>query len=70
MASLIQELRLKDDMIKDLRTKVAQLTVSAPAPNPPPQAVVDRRVISELESQVARLENENAKLKSDLQNNG
>lgn len=76
MASLIQELRLKDDMIKDLRTKLAQVTATPPTPKslavatPPPvdpEVAKSNQVISELKSQMVNLENENARLKSDLQ---
>lgn len=73
VACLLQELKQRDENIKDLRLKLAQTAHSATLKQPegsPAKAksAEGNHVISDLKSQVTRLEYENAKLKVDLQN--
>lgn len=75
MACLLQELKHRDDIIKDLRIELAQTArpvtakpVTAGSPSVESKSARSNHVISELKSQVTKLEYENAKLKVDLQN--
>ena len=73
VASLLQELQDRDCTIKSLRAELAQTARSA-TPEPPTtlsseaKAAESELVISDLKSQLGRLEYENAKLKLDVQN--